>query len=106
MSKELNWQRKTQPHLTEKHIKKRRLAFAREHKHWPVDQSRSDVMFMDDSLHSKTAANELWRAEIIIDDVKSHFHHRSRSWLRLMTLQRDVIEIFVNICHTSLLHTD
>ena len=57
--------RKTQPHLTEKH-KKRRFAFAREHKHWTVEQSRSDVMFMDHSLQSKTAAkNELFRAEII-----------------------------------------
>ena len=66
MSNELarSIQRKTQPHLTDKH-KKWRLAFAREHKHWTVEQSRSDVMFMDHSLQSKTAANELFRAEII-----------------------------------------
>ena len=63
MSNELNWRRKSQPLLTEKH--KRPLASAREHKHWPVEQSRSDVMFMNHILQSKTAAKELCRAEII-----------------------------------------
>jgi transposase len=50
MSKELewkNWRRQKQPLLTECH-KKRRLVFARQHKHWTVEEW-SNVMFTDES---------------------------------------------------------
>src|SRR5260221_8544300 len=50
MSNELkwkNWRRKKQPLLTENH-KKRRIAFARQHKHWTVAEW-SDILFTDES---------------------------------------------------------
>ena len=53
------------------------------------------LCFMDHSLQSKTAANELFTLRLFIDDVKRYFHHCARI----------EIEIFVNIFRKSLLLT-